>query len=280
MMSAASRQWVMVGVLACAVSACDRAPQQPAAPAPAAVEAAPTVPAAPPPATAPEDVVETTSDYVLGISYPGDAGRYPGLLAELRRYADGARGELLAAVADRKAQPGAPMYDLTLGFTKVSDSPSIVVIAADGSTFTGGEQSRPLLARFVWLVKENRLLTAAELVPDAASWNTISGEVRRQLHMALAQRVDADGLAPVERKAVLQRAGALIDAGTQPKPDSFASYEPVLTRDGKIGALRFVFPPYQVGSYADGTQTVQLSADVLLPHIAPRYRPMFAGTTG
>ena len=53
------------------------------------------------------------------------------------------------------------------------------------------------------------------------------------------------------------------------------------TRDGRLEtldwpALRFVFPPYQVGPYADGTQTVDVPAEVLRPHIAPEYAGLFA----
>lgn len=41
--------------------------------------------------------------------------------------------------------------------------------------------------------------------------------------------------------------------------------------------LRFVFAPYQVGPYSDGTQTVEVPASVLLLHVAPEYRGLFAG---
>ena len=51
----------------------------------------------------------------------------------------------------------------------------------------------------------------------------------------------------------------------------------MLGPDGRIAALRFVFPPYQVGPYADGTQTVDVPANVLLPRVAPAYRPLFSG---
>jgi hypothetical protein len=47
--------------------------------------------------------------------------------------------------------------------------------------------------------------------------------------------------------------------------------------DGRLSGLRFVFPPYQVGPYADGIQTVEVPAAVLLPHVAPAYRGLFAG---
>ena len=42
-------------------------------------------------------------------------------------------------------------------------------------------------------------------------------------------------------------------------------------------ALRFVFPPYQVGPYSDGTQTVEVPSSVLLPLLAPPERGLFAG---
>jgi hypothetical protein len=46
--------------------------------------------------------------------------------------------------------------------------------------------------------------------------------------------------------------------------------------DGRLRALRFVFPPYQVGPYSDGVQTVEVPASVLLPHVAAEYRGLFA----
>jgi len=56
-------------------------------------------------------------------------------------------------------------------------------------------------------------------------------------------------------------------------------FEPIVPElvDRSWPALRFVFPPYQVGPYADGTQTVDIPADVLLPKVAPAYRHLFVG---
>ena len=64
----------------------------------------------------------------------------------------------------------------------------------------------------------------------------------------------------------------MIDEGPGRRPANFAQFEPVLGADGRIAALRFVFPPYQVGPYSDGMQTVDVPAGVLLPHVAPAYR--------
>lgn len=235
-----------------------------------------TTPASPAPSAALRDVVERDPRYMIGISYPPVANRYPGLAVALKRYADAARGDLMHAVSGMPGKPTAP-YDLSLSFTEVAATPQLVAIAADGSSYTGGAHGNPLVARFVWLPQEDRQLTATELVPDAKSWRDISDYVREQLQTALSQRVDADKLPPDDRVEIVKGASRMIDEGTTPTADSFAQFEPVLAPDGRIAALRFVFPPYQVGPYADGTQTVDVPSDVLLPRIAPTYRHLFVG---
>jgi hypothetical protein len=76
---------------------------------------------------------------------------------------------------------------------------------------------------------------------------------------------------------VVESAGRMIDDGTDADPANFALFEPVVAVDGKMTALRFVFPPYEVGPYSDGTQTVEVPASVLLPFVAPGYKGLFAG---
>jgi len=264
---------LLCSLLMLSTSACQRqgsAPASPSRPAAATAAATPTAPTL-------QDVVERDPRYMIGISYPAIVNRYPGLAAELKRYANGARAELMQAVAGMGGGKSTAPYDLSLAFTPLVVTPQLVAIAAEGSSYTGGAHGNPLVARFVWLPQADRRLTVLDLVPDRAAWTDISGRVREQLHTALSQRVDADALPAAEREDVLRGAGRMIDAGTGPDPANFAQFEPVLAPDGRIAALRFVFPPYQVGPYADGTQTVDVPADVLLPKIAPAYRHLFVG---
>ncbi len=248
-----------------------------AKPVAASVATSATTPVVAPATAALQDVSERDPRYMIGISYPPVANQYPGLAAELKRYADAARSDLLQAVAGLGAgKPTAP-YELSLSFTQIVATPQLVAIAADGSSYTGGAHGNPLLARFVWLPQQDKMLTAAELIPDPKSWRDISDRVREQLQTALSQRVDADDLPPADRAEVVKNAARMIDEGTGPQVPNFAQFEPVLSADGHIAALRFVFAPYQVGPYSDGTQTVDVPADVLLPKIAPTYRPLFVG---
>lgn len=271
-----SRPFVLP-LLALALVACrDEAPRAPAA-------ATPTpqgeVPLAEPPREPVElaDVVETDPRYIVGITYPPEVNRYPGLAAELKAYSDAAREDLMEAVAGLDADATAgTLYDLALEYKVIADTPEIFAVAADGSSFTGGAHGAPLIARFVWLPQQDRLLTADALVRDPEAWRTIARYVREQLHAALSQRVDADDLDPAERERVVRSAGRMIDEGATPEADSFSEFEPVTGADGRLVALRFVFPPYQVGPYSDGVQTVEVPAAVLLPHVAEAYRPLFS----
>jgi hypothetical protein len=258
------------------LGACKR--EQPAQPtAPATTAPAPPSPLPPGMDTALKDVTEHTPDYLIGISYPAVASQYPELAMELRRYAESARSDLVEAAKGREKSAGAPPYELVLPFSELHVSPSLVAVGVDGSSYTGGAHGTPLIARWVWLPKQNTLLRAKDLVVDAKGWEAIATLVREQLHTALSQRVDADELPPAERVEVLKGASRMIDDGTAPDPNHFSEFEPLVGTDGRIRALRFVFAPYQVGPYSDGTQTVEVSAAALLPHIAPAYRGLFEG---
>ena len=254
------------------LAACERAPREPEAASPAARQA--EADAAPVDLA---DVVETRPDYIVGISYPESAARHPALARILKAYAEAARAELMTAVdALGGAKPAAP-YDLSLQFTGLVDRPDIVVVAADGSSYTGGAHGKPLVARFVWLPGPERLLTAESLVAAPEGWQVVADAAREQLMTGLSQRLDADGVEGADRAEQLQVGTRMIAEGTEPSADNFAHFEPVVDADGRIRALRFVFPPYQVGPYAEGTRTADVPAAVLLPVLAAEYRGLFRG---
>ena len=225
-----------------------------------------------------EDVMESDPRYLIGISYPPGMERYPGLAAELARYADSARSDLMEAVEahDPDAGSAGVPYDLTLAYDVLMETPAVVAVQAWGTLYTGGAHGNPLVARFVWLPQRDEMLRAQALVPGDEGWGEISAFVRDALHAALSQRLDADDVEPADRAKLMRSGGKMIDDGTAPAADNFAQFEPVPGDDGRLRALRFVFPPYQVGPYSDGMQTVEVPASVLLPHVAPEYRGLFA----
>lgn len=271
-----ARQAGLVLLTVLAVAACKREATAPPAatgePQPPVV--APAVPVAVPVDL--KDVIETTDRYVVGISYPSTVNRYPGLAKALSAYTEAERAELMEAVeAFGNDKPSAP-YELSLAFEQVVDTPQIVAVAADGSRYTGGAHGQPLIARFVWLPQRDARLTADALIPDVKGWQAVSDYVREQLHTAVVNRADEDELEPVDRAALIKSTFRMIDEGTEPEAGNFSEFVPVLDAAGRITALRFVFAPYQVGPYADGTQTVDVPTALVLPHVAAEYAALFA----
>jgi hypothetical protein len=279
-------RWKHGAWLLLALAACNRSPQ------PQAGEPAPATAQQPVPAAGPvdlSDISERDPRYLVGISFPPELKRHPALAAEVKHDAEAMRAEFMQQVAANKDYQGPGPFELSAMYTMVAETPRIVAVAAEGTSFVGGAHGAPLLDRYVWLLPENRRLTAAELVPDPAGWQAISAYVRDQLLAVQRQRFDEDAKADAgdegEKatpestvlKQQLKNATDMIEQGTEPEVENFANFEPVLGPGGKIAALRFVFPPYQVGPYSDGTQTVEVPAAVLLPHIAPAERGLFVG---
>lgn len=227
------------------------------------------------------DVSEGDARSRVGITYPQGIDRHQGLAKALKAYADEARADLDQALARSPESTDGVFYDLILNFTLLAETPDLVVVAADGSSFLGGAHSVPLIERFVWLPERGERLQAERLITSAEGWRAVSDFAREQLHAELFQRVDADELDPAERARILREAGRMIDAGTVPKAESFHNFEPVMTEDGRrIAALRFVFPPYQVGPYTDASASVEVPAAQLLAHVDDAYRGLFSTEGG
>ena len=243
---------------------------------------APAPDPAPPGPVELEDVSEAQPDYVIGISYPRSDGLPPALAAAMKDYAESARADLMEAVESRRAVSEGgdgpmTMYDLSLTYSEVLVSPEVVAYAADGSTYTGGAHGVPLVARFVWLPRQGRMLTAERLVPVPQDWERIAGYVRERLREALPRRMDTSGLESEERQQLLRTGARMIEEGTRPDPANFDQFEPVAGEGGQLAGLRFVFPPYQVAPYSEGVQRVEVPAPVLLPVVAPELRTLFEG---
>ena len=257
------------------LAGCNR--QAPTAPAGAATPAAAAraTPAVTPAVPALEDVIETTPGYIVGISYPHMATRYPPLARAMHDYAEAARAELMKAVAGLGGEKPRAPYDLSLQFTLLVETPRVVAVAADGSSYTGGAHGAPLVERFVWLPQMQQMLAAEQLIPDAGNWAPVSAYVREQLMTALSSQLDEEALEGDLRAEQLRFRSKMIDDGTAPEAKNFARFEPVMNADGSIRALRMVFPPYQVAPYVEGTRTVVVPAQVLLPLVAPAYKALF-----
>ncbi len=281
---AGNRRALRIGALALAVGlvllgGCKREDDSAVAPAVDSTAAQPGIATPQATAEAPlelRDVIENTPQAVVGISYPPDVNRFPGLAKALSDYATAARAELQQAVDGLGNDKPTMPYELSLSFEKVLETPQLLVISADGSRYTGGAHGEPLVARFVWLPDAQQMLTADMLIADSKGWGVVSDYVADQLRERMATRLSSDDMEPGQMQEALRSASRMIADGTGASADNFSQFQPMTDPNGLIKAVRFVFPPYQVGPYSDGTQTVDVPAAVLAPHVAPAYAGLFA----
>ena len=117
---------------------------------------------------------------------------------------------------------------------------------------------------------------AEALLRTPDDWRGVADYVGEQLSAAAHTRAADEALEEEDRRRLLGTALKMIADGTEPSAENFSQFEPVRAADGRIGALRFVFPPYQVGPYADGVRTVDVPAQVLRPWLADDIRGLFS----
>jgi hypothetical protein len=100
-------------------------------------------------------------------------------------------------------------------------------------------------------------------------WLVISDRVRAELYRRLEEQIGE--LPPEQQNDARAPSRAWIDEGTQAGPDWLGRFIPKLGADGRVETLTFLFPPYQVGPYSDGTQAVDVPVTVLRAHLTPEW---------
>ena len=138
-------------------------------------------------------------------------------------------------------------------FTAYTGSPVLLSVRFEDLRDTGGAHPNTTYASFVFDMQRQARLTLADIFTDEPAALKILSEL-------------------AARRMALVLDGMTFPEGMTPKPENFA----VFVIDG--ADLVFTFPPYQVASYARGTQTlrVPLCHPRLLPLLSPALRAALA----
>lgn len=253
------------------LAACERTPPAPAPRAAAATASAPI---------AAHAEHEQGKRYRIDISYPQLPAGTDVLSAALRDYADQARRAFMQALeGGAAAAPSAGFpWQLTLDFAVTARTADFIGVRARGGSYTGGAHALPLVASFNYDVRERRVLALGDLFADpAAALRLLAARARSALgERAAHASPDAAAAPPDAGDASLQRTLAWIDEGTEPRPANYAAFLIHADAAGRADGLVLLFPPYQAGPYALGTQEVQVPAAAFASLLKPRYREAFA----
>lgn len=214
--------------------------------------------------------------YSFRIRYPELDPRWPALTRALHVFAAENKREFLGFVeADDGRPAGASPYWLNLDFAVARRTADFVSVLASGGMFTGGAHGMPISASFNLHLADGRLVELGDLFDDPrAALAALSEECRRQLEgrfeANLREQIgEGKALAPA-----LERMRDWVARGTEPVARNFAVFL-IDGLDGKAIGLTVIFPPYQVASYADGEQQVEVPAKVFHALLKPEYRDAF-----
>lgn len=225
----------------------------------------------------PETDAGNGSGYAFQIVYPALAPDWKPLDDAIRRFAAARKKDFLDASTAADRGKGAD-YTLDLNFTVARRTADFVSVTASGSSFIGGAHGMPILASFNLDLASDKLATLPDLFADAhAGLQALSDECRRQLEGRYEAKLrdDPGNMTPVQQAADIQSMKRWVEKGTEPSAANFAVFL-IDGLDARAIGLTVIFPPYQVASYADGQQQVEVPAKVFYDLLKPEYKDAFA----
>ena len=214
--------------------------------------------------------------YSFRITYPPLPPEWGALDKAMRDFGAARKRDVVGGDPDWK--PGQPDRTLGLSFDIARRTRGFVSVLTNGNAYAGGAHGMPITASFNLELSGNKLVTLGDLFDDpAAALQALSDECRRQLEGRYEAKLRDSNAAmtPAQKASDLASTNKWIEKGTLPAPENFRVFL-VDGLDAPAIGLTLIFPPYQVASYADGVQQVEVPAAVFYKLLKPGYRDAFA----
>jgi hypothetical protein len=224
------------------------------------------------PAPAPAGTDRGGSDkYSYEIRYATLPAQDAPLAVAMRAFGEQQKREFLAHFGDDSALPEGVHWpwEMHLDFDVRAQSTDFLSVLGSGETYSGGAHGNPLLASFVLHRPSLRVLALPELFVNAdAGLQVLAAEARRALHQR--QRAAGAGAGAGDDRR--------IDDGTAPKAENYTIFMVDGDVGGKAKGLILIFPAYQVASYAQGPQQVNVPAARFRDLLKPEFKRAFVAT--
>lgn len=214
--------------------------------------------------------------YTFHIAYPPMPPQWQALDKAIREFGAANKREIIASNPDWKA--GEAEASLDLSFDIARRTANFISVLSNGGIFTGGAHGMPLTVSFNLNLTSGKLVVLNDLFTDPAlALEALSNECRRQLDARFEARLrEVEAGASAEQLTTdLDAARQWIEKGTAPNPENYQVFL-IDGLDAPAIGLTLIFTPYQVASYADGVQQVEVPAAVFYKFLKPDYRDAFA----
>lgn len=205
--------------------------------------------------------------YTMELSLPDLPPRAAPLRDLIDRYVERQKRDFLASLGTPAARARARElpWDLNLDIAVASRTDRFINVQVDGSAFTGGAHPAPIVDSFTYDMEQGRVVGIGELFADPqAAESAFAAEARRQLFTALD-----------DQDTPLASDSEQIDLGTEPGKGHYRVFSLLTGPDNKVHGLTFIFPPYQVASYAAGPQAIDVPSEAFASFLKPEYREAF-----
>jgi hypothetical protein len=162
-------------------------------------------------------------------------------------------------------------YTLDIAYRATAVLDDVISIKETYSTYTGGAHPNYALSGGVYRKGAPEPLALGTFVTDPAAFNDqvivalVAEKIARgyeETAQASIQSEIRDMLAPSPEHPDLYKGNFVLDPSTEA---------------GKLGGITVLFSPYDVGSYAEGSYEITLTAADLLPILTPGWAPRFGG---
>ncbi len=196
----------------------------------------------------------------------------PGLVAE----AQAAVADYRAQAEESRANPATPFQTWLLDLEWSTAFQNAAVLSLEGrrTEFSGGAHPVTGYDSLLWDQATLRRLTLADLFANrrdrGPALSAVSDAALEAYRVEAARKSatgEADEYWDVNAREVLQ-----------PTAGSFENFVLVASdATGRAAGVELLYGPYVLGPYVEGDYRLFISADVLVPHLASRFRDLFGG---
>ncbi|MBZ0215258.1 MAG: DUF3298 and DUF4163 domain-containing protein [Fimbriimonadaceae bacterium] len=222
-------------------------------------------------------ISETSLAIEMQANLPRAAHLDPALKSHIQALIDTALAEMRATATQDYDEFGKEEfwrpYSLSLSWEEHFVSPRIVSLLETRYEFTGGAHGNSDHRALLWDLQTRARITLDDIFPEPVK--------RTQALLAIVARLRDELIRQKIERMNLDSASARTDPGLE-ELEADGETLGIFTlmpsdSPGKSGGLLFHFPPYMLGSYAEGSYHLPVPASVFQAYLSPHLEGLFGG---
>lgn len=208
---------------------------------------------------------DNTEWYEVRIKYPVEVLNYPKIHSHLRNVSETIKSETGIYDAGREPDTTSPPRSLIIDMDNYTSAGKLASVLVYSMSYTGGAHPNHYYQSVTFNTETQEIIDLEELFKESDYIYRISEYVTSRL---LRQKSEKTG-EEIESDEWIER-------GALPLPSNFEIFVLVPGKKRKsFSGIKFIFPPYTVGPYSDGTYEVFVPVEIIEDYLAQQYKEVF-----